>query len=80
MLLYKPWRRRIDRKRQVGQQARQPEACEEGGFALGAQFSSEKEKVTVAECNVKDPSIGSTDPSRPPVDQIHMLDSGTART
>ena len=76
MLLYKPWRRRIDRKRHIRQQAQHLRACEEGGIAMEAQLSSGKEKITVAERNVENTAIVPTDPITPPIDQIQALEPG----
>lgn len=73
MLLYKPWRRRIDRKRQIRQPTQHFEACEEAGFAVEAELSSEKEKIAVADRNVEEAVIATTDLSTPPTDQIHAL-------
>ncbi|KAA6413630.1 MAG: NicO-domain-containing protein [Lasallia pustulata] len=73
VLLYKPWRRRIDRKRQIRQPTQHFEACEEAGVAVEAELSSEKEKIAVADSNVEEAVIATTDLSTPPTDQIHAL-------
>ena len=78
MLLYKPWRRRIDRKRQIRQPTQRFEACEEAGIAMEAQLNSEKEKIAIADRNVEEAVIATTDLSTPPTDQIHALGPRTS--